>query len=338
MCVSNWAIDRLTRMIDVPQRPSSLTIWALLLPEAGFRSQVLGLADALTGSVVEKNITVRLPWSHLPLALCPFPLMGLGSGSDPLTPPWPDLVISCGRRTIPIAIAIKRASGGRTKAVHIQDCKSAASAFDLVIPMSHDGLSGHNVLPVDTALHRVSTTRLAEAHDAWHERMRSYTRPLIGVILGGRNRTYRFTRDVADRLISLLETLQHQTGATFYITPSRRTEAEAAECFKAFAERSRSIIYWSGDGDNPYLGILAHADALIVTEDSVSMVSEALATGKPVATFPLEGVSKRHGEFIERLRAKGAITRFDGTFPIAARTIVPNATLLAAEAVNALFA
>lgn len=316
----------------------ALTTWALLLPEAGFRSQVLGLAEAIDGQVVEKNLTVRLPWSHLPLALCPFPLMGLGQGSDPLTPPWPDLVISCGRRTIPIAIAIKRASGGRTKAVHIQDCKGAASSFDLVIPMSHDGLSGPNVLAVDTALHRVSRKRLAEAHDIWQERMQAYARPLIGVILGGRNRTYRFTTDVANRLIALLEDLQKDTGASLYITPSRRTEREAAQLFEMFAKRSSSVYFWSGEGDNPYLGILAHADALIVTEDSVSMVSEALATQKPVATFPLEGVSKRHGEFIDRLRRNGAITRFDGTFPKAGTTIIPDATLVAADAVHALFA
>lgn len=160
----------------------------------------------------------------------------------------------------------------------------------------------------------------------------------MGVILGGSNRTYRFTKEIAERLITLLDQLHHTTGAQFYMAASRRTDNEALHVFDRFSKTASHIRFWKGEGENPYLGILALSDALIVTEDSVSMISEALSTGKPVATFPLAGVSARHGLFIDNLMKRGAITRFDGTFPKPASAQIPNATTLAAQAVRQLLA
>jgi mitochondrial fission protein ELM1 len=316
--------------------PSPSTIWALALPEAGFRSQVIGLAEALRQPFMLKNVNLKKPWSLMPVRFCPFALLGLTAESDALTPPWPDLVISCGRRTVPLALAIKSASGGKTRAVHIQDPKSATPLFDLVIPMMHDGAKGPNVMHVDTALHRITEEKLREAASYWTPSFSALQRPLVGVILGGSNRTNRFTKYVAERMIALLDQLHHSTGAHIYIVASRRTDDEALQIFDRFSKTASHIRFWKGEGENPYLGILALSDALIVTEDSVSMISEALSTGKPVATVPLAGVSKRHGLFIENLRSQGAITRFEGTMPKPASVQIPNATTLAANAVREL--
>ena len=130
-----------------------------------------------------------------------------------------------------------------------------------------------------------------------------------------------------------LDQLAREEGAGFVITPSRRTDAEARAVIRDFARRQPQTWLWDGQNDNPYFGILALSDALIVTEDSVSMVSEALVTGKPVATVPLEGHARRHKIFIDNLRAKGAITRFEGNLPPAPRVMIPNATERAADAV-----
>ena len=318
--------------------PYPSTIWALALPEAGFRSQVIGLAEALHQPFILKNVNLKKPWSLIPVRFCPFSLMGLDAASDMLTPPWPDLVISCGRRTIPLALAIKRASGNKTLAVHIQDPKSATPLFDLVIPMTHDGAKGTNVMQVDTALHRITEEKLSEAASYWAHSFSALQRPLVGVILGGSNRTYRFTKDVAERMITLLDQLHSSTGAYFYIAASRRTDDEALHVFDRFSKTASHIRFWKGEEENPYLGILALSDALIVTEDSVSMISEALSTGNPVATFPLAGVSTRHGLFIENLLNNGAVTRFDGTMPKAVSARIPNATTIAANAVRQLLA
>jgi len=313
-------------------------IWALLLPEAGFRSQVMGLAEALNdlvhGTVIEKNVDLRVPWRYLPSTLCPLPLVGLTANSDHLVAPWPDLVIGCGRRTIPLALAIKRLSSGATKAVFIQDAKAAAPEFDLVFPMNHDGLQGPNVIAVDTALHRITPEKLASGRDHWRARFEGLKRPLIGVVLGGSTASLRFTEACARDLVAKLERLARETSAGFAITPSRRTDQHALAVMRDFALRQPNTWLWDGENDNPYFGILGLSDALIVTEDSVSMVSEALIAGKPVATVPLEGHARRHKLFIDNLRAKGAVTRFDGTLPPTSNVTLPNATLRAAGAVR----
>ena len=92
------------------------------------------------------------------------------------------------------------------------------------------------------------------------------------------------------------------------------------------------MFLWDGEGDNPYFGILALSDRLVVTGDSVSMVSEAAASGRPVAVFDLGG-GARHQRFLGNLLERGLVSRLDGSpWPQAPEGPV-NATPFAAEAV-----
>jgi mitochondrial fission protein ELM1 len=301
------------------------------------RSQVLGLGEALGVPFEEKIIEARPPFSYLPPFLLPEPKLAIRDADKILAPPWPDLVITSGRRAVFAALAIRQASKGRTKLVHIQNPVGAVQAFDLVISMRHDGVIGDNVLTVDTALHRVTPIKLVEGARAFRSRFASLPRPLIGVVLGGRNRHYRFTIDTAEMLIAQLRKLQKALGAGVAITASRRTEPEIVERFKTFSRDAAGVFMWNNEGENPYFGILGLADALIVTEDSVSMVSEAIATGKPVATVALKGHAKRHKVFIDRLIEKGAISRFTGVIPPAPRERQPDPTMLAVQRIQDLF-
>src|SRR5690349_18466284 len=129
--------------------------WVLTPGEPGMRSQALGLAHAVRLPVEEKRVGVRPPYTLLPSGLLPVPLSALDSASDRLTPPWPRLVIACGRRAIDPALAIKRLSGGRTLAAYVQNPELGRSRFDLVAAMPHDGVRGTNVMLVPTALHGV---------------------------------------------------------------------------------------------------------------------------------------------------------------------------------------
>ncbi|MDH3703674.1 MAG: mitochondrial fission ELM1 family protein, partial [Alphaproteobacteria bacterium] len=106
--------------------------------------------------------------------------------------------------------------------------------------------------------------------------------------------------------------LSTQFGAGLMVTPSRRT-GKAAE--RQLRERlaDASAVMWDGTGDNPYLGYLGLADAIVVTCDSVNMVSEACATGKPVYIVDLEG--KKHSkfrDFREMLATMGIVRPFEG--------------------------
>lgn len=287
-----------------------VTCWWITNGAAGFRTQARGLAEAVIPGAIEKTVDVRAPWSLAPPALWPLTLMGLDPKKDRLEAPWPDVVVSCGRKAAKAAIAVKRASGGKTLAVHIQHPLAPPSEFDLIIPMRHDPpIEGPNVVPIDLALHDVTPQVLAKAAEAWRERFAGLPRPLTGVLLGGTTKRHEFTVEQGRALTERLKALRAEGGLA--ITPSRRTpEPVKALLREAFADDTGAFL-WDEAGDNPYRGILALSDRLVVTGDSVSMVSEAVGTGRPVAVFDLGG-GRRHQRFIANLVERGVVSLADG--------------------------
>jgi mitochondrial fission protein ELM1 len=314
---------------------AGLSAWFMTTGEAGFRTQARGLATRVAGEARELVVDLRAPWRYLPGALTPFALSPLISRGDRPAPPWPDLLVSCGRRTTALSMAIRRASGGRTLTVHVQNPLTDVAGFDLVIAMDHDAVSGPNVLSVPTALHDVTPARLAAAAELWRERLRPDDRPLVGVLLGGSTRRHPFSAETAQPLIEGLRRLVQATGARLAITPSRRTPDDVRRLLaEAFGDDPGAFV-WDLEGDNPYLGILALADRLVATSDSVSMISEALATPHPVEVFGADG-GQRHARFLRGLIDRGLVRRFEGAAepPPAGGPI--DATALAAEAVEQL--
>src|ERR1700733_4644104 len=104
-------------------------VWVLHDGKAGMASQALGLAEATGFPFVERALTVHLPWTYLPPQLWLGPLAAVSDQGAPLTPPWPDVVIGCGRNTVRPALAIRRASGGRTVVAQIQDPRLGRGQF-----------------------------------------------------------------------------------------------------------------------------------------------------------------------------------------------------------------
>ena len=177
---------------DGPRRKSpSLTesrriSWVLTTGVAGMRSQALGLAEAVGLPIVEKQVAGGSLWSQLATQIG-----GDGVAKDDkglLAPPWPELVIACGQRSAPAALAVKRWSAGRTLAVYVQNPGFGADRFDLIVAMEHDRLSGPNVLTVGTALHRVTPERLAAAGEEWRAGLAPAHAPLLR---GSRRRRQR---------------------------------------------------------------------------------------------------------------------------------------------------
>jgi mitochondrial fission protein ELM1 len=294
--------------------------WIITEGHAGMEAQCRGLADALGVTPVIKRVRVRWLWDILPNRLWFAPLKAPTADSDRLDPPWPDLVISCGSVGAPLAAAIRSASGGRTRAVHIQDPKMDPQRFDLIIAPRHDGLSGDNVVSSKAAIHPVTPQKLEEGAHRWRAALAALPRPLIAVLIGGPNGRHKLTPEIVGGLADNLAALARRTGGALAVTPSRRTGAENEAVLRARLAGVPSFV-WDGKGDNPYFGLLALADAIVVTEDSVSMTSEAVATGKPVYVAALAGESRRLRRFHEMLVADGITRPFDGSF--AAWTYAP---------------
>ncbi len=285
--------------------------WIVTPGEAGFESQGRGLAEALGLEPVFKRVRADWPWQRLPGRFWLNPLARLAEGSDRLDPPWPDVVISCGKVAAPLAASLRRASGGRVKAAHIQNPLMPVQRFDVVVAPRHDRVSGDNVVSTIGAVHPVTPQKLAEAAPRWAPVFSDLPRPLVGVLVGGSNGRFVLDGPTMRDFAAGLAALARQHGAGLVVTPSRRTGKEN-EAVLAQALSGLPAFIWDGKGENPYLGILALADVIVVTEDSVSMTSEALATGKPVHVVRLPGDSVRLRRFQDDLIAEGYTRPFTG--------------------------
>jgi mitochondrial fission protein ELM1 len=285
-------------------------VWVLHDGKPGMASQALGLAEATGFPFVEKRLSVRPPWAWLPPQLWLAPLRAARTGAGRLVPPWPDLVIGCGRLSAMPAVAIRRASGGHTFAAQIQDPRVGHSEFDLLFVPEHDRLRGSNVVVTRGAIHRVTNERLAEARRHFPA-IAGMPRPILGVLIGGANRSYRFDLDrvaaIADRIAEIVRA----SGGSVLVTQSRRTGAAGIALLRERLTGLPAEI-WEGSGDNPYYAYLAYGDAFLVTADSVSMVSEAAATGKPVHVIELEGGDAKFARFHALMRAAGITRPFAG--------------------------
>ena len=200
--------------------------WTLTTGEDGMRTQARGLAEAIADKVVEHVTPKAAAWD--------FARLGWGRPElfPGFAPPWPDVLISCGRRSIPRVLDARRRGGDRPFLVHIQDPRGAAPKFDFVVAMAHDRIAaGPRVIKVATALHDLTRAKLAEAASNWRERLAGLE-PFAGVIVGGDLRGRPFTLDDTRRLIGGLDRLRIGGELGLAITPSRRTPPGRAICWR----------------------------------------------------------------------------------------------------------
>ncbi len=319
----------------LPLNPNGLSpvAWVLHDGKAGMASQALGLAEATGIPHIEKRLGIRFPWVWLPPQLWFLPFRAIGDAGASFQPPWPDLVIACGRSTAMPALAIRRASGGRTVTAQIQNPKIGRAEFDLMVVPEHDRLRGPRVMVTRGAIHRVTQARLA-AERYRFPALAEMPRPILSVLIGGNNRAYRLTLRRVDEIAGALASILRSGGGSVLVTPSRRTGAAELGLLRQRLEGLSTAI-WDGSGENPYFAYLALADAVLVTADSISMISEAAATGKPVYILGLDGNSRKFARFHEAMQAAGITRPFSGhieswSYPI------PDDTARAGAALRAL--
>ena len=296
-------------MSDPPEHGIAARCWIVSDGNPGAENQCLGLAEALglDPQVMRVGHPPRLrllPPQLLPARLW-LRLARTRSSSreeaPAFRPPWPDILISCSRKAVGFSIAVRRLSGGKTFTVHIQAPQVPVRCFDLVAPPAHDGLTGENVVETIGALNRVAPGQLADAAKLWSPGLAHLPRPLVAVLIGGSTRRHRLDRQDAERIAEQTLVLAERENAGIIVTPSRRTPKDVVEILRRRFSGPRAHC-WDGTGPNPYFGILALADVIAVSGDSVSMISEACTTGKPVYMIELSGGSDRFHRFYDRLR------------------------------------
>ncbi len=292
-----------------------INCWIVSDGKPGMENQCLGLAEALGITPVIKRVKLRTPWRQLSPWLRLGKRFAAGPAGDSLQPPWPDLVIATGRHSVVPALSIRQRSGNRTFSVQIQDPVIHPRHFDMVVVPGHDRLRGNGVWVTEGALHRVTPDKLASAAARFAPLYEHLPRPRIAVLIGGNNGVYRLTPTIMNDFAERLVHWARDVGAGLMVTPSRRTGSDNEALLRARMGEVPSVV-WDGRGENPYFAFLGLADAIVVTCDSVSMISEACSTGKPVYLASLEGGSAKFRAFHDRLSAAGLIRPFDGRFEL----------------------
>lgn len=266
------------------------SVWVLADDRPGNTTQSTGLADSLAWPYEIKRLKPRR-LSRLHNRLLGASCFGIDrERSAPLEPPWPDLVITAGRRTAPVARWIRERSAGRTRLVQLgRKGADDAELFDLAVTPGYCRLFPHpKRVETSTTLHAVSRSRLGEAALRWKERLEAAAAPRIALLVGGTSGQYRLDAEVARRLGQDVQRFARQVGGSIFVTTSRRLSPAAADALCSTLADAAFIHRWKPDDtDNPYFGYIALADAIVITGDSESMLAEATAHGRPLYVYPL---------------------------------------------------
>lgn len=286
----------------------SSQIWSISDARAGNVRQAAALACALAaGDPAHCALVPRAPWRWLAPRRLPGSARAFGDDFARLLPAPPRLAIGCGRQAA-LATRLLRARG--SKVVQVLDPRLDPALWDMVVAPQHDGLAGANVITTLGSLHPVDDAWLADARTRFAA-FETLPRPRTALLLGGDSAHARFDRTAFDALASMLDAALARGGAVL-ATASRRTPPGVRE---ALRDRygSRPGLAWRGDGDgpNPYPGLLAWADRIVCSADSVNMVSEACATHAPVFVFEPGRVTGRPRRFLDALLARGRIRAMD---------------------------
>ena len=283
----------------------NLRAWCLTDGSAGMISQVKGLADALNLNFEEKTIDLKFPWNKLPVGILPpskiifnnYRQISLESNIPP------DIIISCGKRSIYASLHLKKSLKNKVFSIHIQNPKINPAHFDLVVAPAHDDLKGKNVLQTDLALNHINKRLLSKEAELYTAQFSKIEKPICAMFLGGQNRNYRFDISVVKVLADQIDKIIKNNDIQLYILFSRRTDQFIIEYLKErFLDQN---IIWNGEG-NPYLALMKFSKYLICTADSVSIISESISSTKPVYIFKLPSLKKnnRIEKFITMLLQK----------------------------------
>lgn len=264
-------------------------VWLLVGDRPGDNRQVEALADGLAWPAERKYLRVLPDYAaSKPKVVSSLHHLDLDH-SHPLEPPWPDLVITMGRRLSMAALWIRDRSEGRAKLVLVGKPSGRLDDFDLIVASAENPLPRRpNVMPVDLPLLRLDRSLLAAAETEWAPRLAALKQPVTALLVGGPTKPFLFDADDAAQMIERVARSATDAGGSLFVSTSPRTPAAFDEILRRGLPAGSVLHCFTPDsGSNPYLGLLALADTFVVTADSISMLVEVARLGKPLAIYPL---------------------------------------------------
>lgn len=266
-----------------PKRPPRT--WLLLGEKPGDNAQLRVLADALGWPVEARTLRMRPEWVLGKPPVRPSLAHVDLERSDPLAPPWPELLVTVGRRLSSAALWVQEESGGATKLVLVGKPRRHRRRFALVVASTQYRLgAADNVVRIGLPLLRIDEAAVTRAAQAWRARLAPLPRPLLALLVGGPTKAVRFDVGVARAIAERAVADADAAGGSLYACTSRRTPAAVLDALAAALPPGAPLYRWHPDDpDNPYLALLGLADRFAVTSDSVTMMVEVVRLGRPLA-------------------------------------------------------
>ena len=281
-------------------------IWVLLGSRVGDNNQLLALAEALGLPFETRTLSYRRRWIRWLRLFPTFPLLLDRRSRRTLGPPWPDVVIGIGRRSVPVARWIRWRNRRRTKSVRLGNPRADPRLFDLVLTTPQYPVSeGGNVIVLPLSMRRHSSLAARPDEAQWLE---SLPRPHLLLALGGITRYWSLANETVADCAARLAERSAAAGGALIVVGSPRTAPETLESVKRAVDGRANVAL---DPPVRFPVLLTDADEHFVTADSVSMISEAVMTGKPVGLVPVElneegrqelGVERDHSSDFRDLR------------------------------------
>ena len=263
--------------------------WLVLGDKAGDNRQLEIISERLPWPVERKNVIPKPEWAIAKPRVRPTLDIFAADRSDRLEPPWPDLVMTIGRRPSSAALWIREQNQGRTKIVLVGKPSGAIGPYDLVIASAEQYLPRlPRVMRIGLPLMRVEPERIAADAALWAPTFAALPRPWVAVLLGGPTGPFRFDERLVERVLDATDDIIRGQGGTAFLVTSRRTPATVVEALRARLPATARLFAW-GDtaAGNPYAALLGLADAALVTADSISMQTEVARQGLPLGIIPL---------------------------------------------------
>ncbi len=262
----------------------ALLVWLLLGSKTGDNAQVLRAAEAMTLPFTAKQLILRPEFETAKPKVAPSLEIFDSSAPHLLVPPWPDLVITIGRRLSLAALWVKQQTQGRCKIALFNAPKGREQEFDLIVaPFYYDLPASPRLCRIELPLIAADPKRIEAARSEFRASLGPMAKPLHVLLLGGDMGARRLDPRFASEIVRRMRQ-SHAAEGSIYASTSRRTPKAAADAVERELRPGDRLYRWeAGAPGNPYFGLLAFGDSFTITADSLSMLTEVARLAKPIA-------------------------------------------------------
>lgn len=305
-----------------------MIVWALTDNRVGDSNQTISLAEKLSKYYVIKQISYNF-FIKLPNFIRRDTLIGIDKKrSSVLNDELPDIVICSGRRLASVALYIKKISRGRTFIINIKNPHLPYKKFDILLFPNYDFTPKKvlqkykNIIEVYGSLNEINKEKIDSEREKFEPFIEYYKRPFVSFIVGGDTKNFKYDPKRFGVVVSNLANIINRTERSLFITTSKRTSQECTNQIRRKTNCDYYLYDWGWECDprniikselgNPYYAMLGFSDMFVVTGDSISILSEVCATGKPVYVYmPKRTLSEKHYNFCLKLLKDGYIKKFN---------------------------